>query len=397
MGGTCRETAIRPPSFLKRGCVNIGKQRTHEEFVDLLSEKNKNIEVISRYTKAREKILVRCKICKNEWNVTPDSLLSGSGCPKCYYNKLSKIKTKTHEEFFNEMKNINPNIEVIGKYINARTKIKVMCKKDKHMWESTPDNLLNGCGCPKCAGKTITTKIFVEEMKNINKNIDIIGEYITNSTKIKCFCKEHKRFFFSTPNRLKRKQGCKDCKRDKIRKALSLNDYEFKERLGILFPFLDIISDYKNSHSKVLVKCKNCGNEFTIIPNNAFTRGVKCSCQNNNYLPLGELKIFNFLYDNNINFNFQKKFDLLCGINGGLLSYDFYLPDYNILIEYQGEQHQHPIDYFGGEEKFEIQQEHDKIKYEYAKNHNISLIEIWYWDFKNIDNILEDLLIRYKK
>ena len=39
---------------------------------------------------------------------------------------------------------------------------------------------------------------------------------------------------------------------------------------------------------------------------------------------------------------------------------DLYIPKYNILIEYNGEQHYRPIDYFGGEKQFEIQQEHDR-------------------------------------
>lgn len=41
------------------------------------------------------------------------------------------------------------------------------------------------------------------------------------------------------------------------------------------------------------------------------------------------------------------------------------------------------------EEKFEIQKEHDKKKKEYAESHNIELLEIWYWDFDNIEKILE--------
>lgn len=85
---------------------------------------------------------------------------------------------------------------------------------------------------------------------------------------------------------------------------------------------------------------------------------------------------------------YQYTFDGLCGVNGGLLSYDFYLPNKNVLIEFQGEQHEQPIEYFGGKEKFKIQQEHDRRKREYAKNHNIDLLEIWYWDFNNIEQIL---------
>ena len=88
---------------------------------------------------------------------------------------------------------------------------------------------------------------------------------------------------------------------------------------------------------------------------------------------------------------YQQYYDGLVGINGGQLSYDFYLPTYNLLIEYQGELHDGTADKQTSEE-FEIQKEHDKRKREYAKAHNIDLLEIWYWDFDNIENILYNYL-----
>ena len=105
-------------------------------------------------------------------------------------------------------------------------------------------------------------------------------------------------------------------------------------------------------------------------------------------ITVGKEKISNFLKINNIEFLTQYSFDNLVGLKGGLLLYDFYIPKYNILIEYNGEQHYRPIDYFGGEKQFEIQQEHDRRKRQYAKDHSINLLEIAYWDFDNIEEIL---------
>ena len=83
----------------------------------------------------------------------------------------------------------------------------------------------------------------------------------------------------------------------------------------------------------------------------------------------------------------QKKYKDLTGVNSGLLSYDFYIPQKNILIEYQGEYHDGTAGNQTNEE-FIIQQEHDRRKRQYAKDHNIKLLEIWYWDFDNIEEIL---------
>ena len=64
------------------------------------------------------------------------------------------------------------------------------------------------------------------------------------------------------------------------------------------------------------------------------------------------------------------------------------MPDYNLLIEFHGKQHEKPIEFFGGEKQFEIQQEHDRRKREYAKQNNINLLEIWYYDIDNVESIL---------
>lgn len=95
-----------------------------------------------------------------------------------------------------------------------------------------------------------------------------------------------------------------------------------------------------------------------------------------------------------MNIYIKKKYDDLIGIGGGLLSYDFYLPQQNLLIEYQGEFHNH-TDRLRSDYEFKKQQIHDKKKLEYAHNHNIDLLEIWYYDFNNIEDILEQK-IQYK-
>ena len=98
-----------------------------------------------------------------------------------------------------------------------------------------------------------------------------------------------------------------------------------------------------------------------------------------------------FLDKYGINYEPQKRFDGLVGVNGGQLSYDFFLIDGNILIECQGSQHYR----FGDcitEEAFMIQREHDHRKWEYAKNHSITLIELPYWHYKNAEEYLKKFL-----
>ncbi|MFR2570265.1 MAG: hypothetical protein ACLS90_00865, partial [Clostridia bacterium] len=73
--------------------------------------------------------------------------------------------------------------------------------------------------------------------------------------------------------------------------------------------------------------------------------------------------------------------------------YDFYLPDYNLLIECQGVQHERFVKGFHKtKDDFKKQLEHDRRKREYAKKNNIDLLEIWYYDIDNIENILIERL-----
>lgn len=73
---------------------------------------------------------------------------------------------------------------------------------------------------------------------------------------------------------------------------------------------------------------------------------------------------------------FKKTFDDLRDTQP--LSYDFYIPDQSILIEYQGIQHYKSVDYFGGEDQFKRQQKHDRLKSDYAENNNYNLIAVPY-------------------
>jgi hypothetical protein len=101
----------------------------------------------------------------------------------------------------------------------------------------------------------------------------------------------------------------------------------------------------------------------------------------------GEKRIRKWLEAQKTLFIPQKEFDGLIGVGGGNLSYDFYLPKQNILIEYQGQFHDGSgNDYM--KENLDKQQEHDRRKKEFAKQKVIELLEIWYWDFDNIEEIL---------
>lgn len=315
--------------------------------------------------------------------VLPHNLLQGSGCPKCVH------RAKSHDKFVSELQKKNESIEVIGKYINSKTKIKCKCNICGFIWDTLPSNLFKKSrptGCPNCwknrNGKSHND--FVKEMFLINPNIKIIGNYINSTTKISCECKICGNIWNTAPCSLIAGRGCPICGIQKIKDIKTKTHQTFLNEMQKISPNIKILSKYKGNKEKVKCQCKLDNHIWYATPDNLL-HGYgcpKCSCS------IGEYKISEYLISNNIYFIQYKTFDNLIGVGNRKLSYDFYLPDYNLLIEFQGKQHEKPIDYFGGKEKFKIQQEHDKRKRDYAELHNIKLLEIWYYEIDNVDEIL---------
>ena len=153
----------RPYTLLKgNGCPICGRllasknrTKTKEKFLEELNKVNPLISIIGEYTKATDNILVKCLECGNEWNPKAYSLLQGRGCPKCrtkqgVNNNHGLTHRKTTDEFKKDLKIINPNIEVLGEYINNKTKIHVKCIICQNEWDAVPQSLLYNHGCPRC-------------------------------------------------------------------------------------------------------------------------------------------------------------------------------------------------------------------------------------------------------
>ncbi|MCM3314891.1 zinc-ribbon domain-containing protein [Psychrobacillus sp. MER TA 17] len=108
----------------------------------------------------------------------------------------------------------------------------------------------------------------------------------------------------------------------------------------------------------------------------------------------GEQEIRSYLIKNNIKFIPQHKFKGLVGLGGGHLLFDFYLPDLEIVVEFDGEQHFRPVsfnNYQGlANSEFKIIQKHDAMKNEFCRKSGLKLLRIPYYEFENIESILNN-------
>lgn len=139
-----------------------------------------------------------------------------------------------------------------------------------------------------------------------------------------------------------------------------------------------------NGMRRAIFKCPFCGKEFISLISNVKTGAVvSCGCKFVSIVSKGEQKICEILEENNIKFEREKIFkDFISNKNNQHYRYDFYLPDYNVLIEYDGEHH-YKKSFENG--RYEETIENDEIKNQYAKKHDIKLIRIPYTDYKNLN------------
>ena len=308
---------------------------------------------------------------------------------------------RTHQDFVDELELILPNITVIGEFKNLSTFVKCKCNICGTVWDADPHSLLYSrdeyLGCPKCDLERRSNNLkksheeFEKEVDKLFPYYDVISEYRAAIEPIEIKCNKHSATFLITPHKLLLGQtACKDCELEKKHENSILPHSEFVEKQKYINPTLEFLTAYDGGLSNITAKCKVCG---TIWESKAkiFSRGgIHCPvCSCNSY---GEYLIANWLQENNIEFNSHKTFDGLYGLGDGLLSYDFYIKSLNCLIEFQGQQHEKPIKLFGGEERFHIQLEHDERKRNYARTNRIHLIEIWYDEIEELDNILRSCL-----
>ena len=248
----------------------MSKKKTNKEFLLELSKVNPNITPLEEYKGANTEIECMCTKCNHIWKTTPDRIVRRRvGCPKC-----NKGVLKTNDEFLEELKEINIGIEPLEEYINAKTKIKFLCKTCGHIWKATPGNILNGTSCPKCGqikchkSQTKSDKRFKEELKQINENIYTNDIYVNNRTDMKFKCKVCDTEWISKPLRvlIKNKVSCPKCSIELIASKLRKNEEEFLDELNQVHPYIEPMEEYKNIDTKIKFRCKVCNNILETTP-----------------------------------------------------------------------------------------------------------------------------------
>jgi very-short-patch-repair endonuclease len=280
-------------------------------------------------------------------------------------------------------------------YKNLQSEIIILCPKHGPLHIKANEHIKLKTGCVLCEKnlsdnrKEIAFKAKTKK-KFGNKFTYILEDYKNLQSKITIICKYHGIVHMTASSHLKSSTGCKKCSRKlakyKMTKIQFTND-EFINKLKTLYGSIYSYdcTKYKKGQKFATIHCNKHGNIRLGVKRLLNGRGCK-KCG----ISKGELRIMKFLYDHNIKFTHQKIYEDCKNIKP--LPFDFYIPKYNILIEFDGEQHDRPVRKFGGKKGFMKQQKHDDIKNKYAENNKIQLFRIKYKDMTNIENILSNIL-----
>lgn len=236
--------------------------------------------------------------------------------------------------------------------------------------------------------KRLETKEFILKAKQIyGDRFDYSEtEYINARTKLKIICKLHGEHLLLPHHHLNGTAGggCPQCGKSSINDNKRLTQQQFIERIKDIKGLSFEKTIYIDKRKKVIVTCKIHGDYETSAE--ILLKGHGCpKCVSSN----GENKIEIILKKLNISFKPQKTFKGLVYVRS--LRFDFYLPDYNSCIEFDGEQHFKCVSYWGGEKGFKDLQIKDALKVAYCQVNNISLLRIRF-DESDIESAIRGFL-----
>lgn len=420
-----------------------------KEFIAKATEKHNGKYGYDRlnFKSTREPITITCPI-HGDMEMAVSTHLTGLGCPLCSREKAKETRTSTTEEFIEKAKEVHGDEYDYSKavYTGYHDNVIIICPKHGE-FQQTPGNHMHGSKCPKCndESKFLTTEEFIRRSREIHGNKYDYSNvvYVRHDDKVIINCPEHGDFSQTPSAHINGNQGCPACwesRRGKARKV-SLEDFIIRA---------DEMHDDKYDYSKVIIGntlnepiiiicpehgeftqtaerhlagdgCAKCAGKYkrtteeyihdaklihgdkygydkTVYVNN--TTPILIKCQKHGYVkasPKGHLKgtgcqacitssgesrIENWLISNSL--AYIKEFSF----TESVYRYDFYLPDMNILIEYDGHLHFIPVEFFGGEKQLKKIQYRDNLKDMLALKNGKHLIRIPYTYFSVLENTL---------
>jgi len=273
---------------------------------------------------------------------------------------MGKITT---EEYIKRSKEIHGNKYNYSKtvYKNQKTKVIIICPLHGEYLQWPQSHWHNG-GCKKCGsltsgvsrtgrGRGVTTESFIKKANKTHNNKYDYSKtiYKTVHDKITITCLEHGEFIQAPSRHLYGRSGCSKCgnkRKGKLGQGQTTEEFVklLKEKYKDRYDYSKTIYTGLSKDDKITIICPEHG-EFIQRTTNHFYSGAGCPrCKSS----IGERLVEDYLKKNNINYLSEYSFKD-CKYKRQL-RFDFYLPDYNICIEFDGAQHSNSKTHMNGEQ-----------------------------------------------
>jgi len=292
---------------------------------------------------------------------------------------MAQGKRKTTEEFIGEAMLIHGNKYDYSRvrYTNKKTKVTIGCPEHGD-FELRPDNHLHlNQGCKYCyydRNRNSIESVIKSAMKIHGDKYDYSKSvYVDNRTPMVIICPEHGEFKKSSNSHISAKSGCPTCSNISASECRTKTHDEFLvDAVNTHGDRYEYLTQYVKSTDKITIKCTKCGHTFEQEPRtHVWGRGCPV-CKHST----GESEVRQILLENGIDFIPEHKFDDCRNVQP--LPFDFYLPELNTCIEYDGRQHFEPVEFFGGEAALKEIKKRDTIKTNYCNDNDVTLLRIRY-------------------
>lgn len=277
----------------------------------------------------------------------------------------------------------------------SRSILSIKCNLDNCIWNPSYTQFVRGrSNCPRCSGsEVLSDAMVIERLDEVTKHTNISYEILSingSKTSLKATCDIHNYTWNSNYRKLYlSKSGCPLCGGN-----VKLSDSVVFDRINELskskgYTIINIV--YNGYYSNIKLNCNKHGSWMTSYDNfyTSKTNCPRCSQEENESKPVKD--ITRILIENNVDFIKEHTFDE-CR-NQRKLPFDFYLPKYNQIIEYDGIHHFKSIKFWGGDDGLIQTQTNDEIKNNFCANNNINLLRIKYDEnhIEKIKNLLYNL------
>lgn len=320
-----------------------------------------------QYKLYNTKIEWECLICCYCWLTAPAEIFTNNhGCPRCAGNTRL-----TNEEIDRRLE--GRNIERVGDCKGALKKISWKCLVCGHFWDATPSGITSQHkGCPKCAPTFPLTNEDIDR-RLVGRDIQRISDYFNaNSIMVwKCLVCQNE-WEARSRTVINQEKGCPSCAGNR-----PLTNADVDRRLADRS--VERVDDYKNMVSDMTWKCLSCSNTWLATAQHVLNN--KSGCPLCNTLGMNERLLASILDATGIQYEHDLSIRKLKSGEVERFEVDFYLPQYNYVVEYNGIQHYEPTR-FGGvtmkvaEAKFVKQTGRDIYVRQFCKDNNINLLEI---------------------